>query len=201
MRGLGPRARGAHAWVLLALSGPAPWGAQVARARVGARSLDGERCFDALKYRTLPDHLALDVAIPSVGEPSLAPSGGAVLQVGLHGVPYKLDGGWTDAARDALATSVQARLEQVAPGLGALVVGRAVVSPADVEARTGARGGHVFHGEHALDQLWAVRPTLRLSRHETGVAGLYLASPGAHPGGFLTGGSGWLAAKAALAAG
>lgn len=182
------RTRGAHAWVLLALSAAPQWpGAAPSRVRVGATVNDWERCFDAVKYRRLPTAPTLDARVSAAG-------GGCTLEVGVHGVPVTLDGGWTEAARQALAVSVLAELEGVLPGVGGLVVGQMVVAPPDIEARTGASGGHVYHGEHALDQLWAWRPTLKLSRQKTGLEGLVLASPGTHPGGFWTGQAGRLAA-------
>lgn len=74
-----------------------------------------------------------------------------------------------------------------------------VLTPADIEARYGVTGGHIHHGEHALDQL-LVRPCPEAARYATPLAGLYLGGSGSHPGGGVTGAPGALAAKAVLAA-
>lgn len=191
----GYRARGAQAWVLVALGAAPSFGGHsgVTRVRVGSQVNAWERTFDALKYRILPEQPTLDIRVSPAAR-------GAVLEVGVHGVPYTLDGGWTDAARETLADAVLAQLAAVNPAIRETVVGRAVVAPPDIEARTGSSGGHVTHGELALDQLWVTRPTLKLARHGTAIGGLFLASPGTHPGGVWTGASGRLAAKAALGA-
>lgn len=190
----GVRSRGAHAWVLLALAEAPVFAGHpgVTHFRVGSAVNDWERCFDAVKYRRLPASPTLDVRLSSEAV-------GVTLEVGVHGVPYALDGGWTEAARDALAASVLDQLQTVLPTIREQVVASRVLSPFDIEARTGASGGHVSHGELGLDQLWAARPTLKLARQSTGIPGLFLASPGTHPGSVWTGGSGRLAAQAALA--
>jgi phytoene dehydrogenase-like protein len=82
------------------------------------------------------------------------------------------------------------------PGLNALIVGREILTPEDLERGWGMSGGHIFHGEPAIDQSWIARPLLGWSQYRTPVTGLYLASAGAHPGGGLTGLPGLLAAQA-----
>jgi phytoene dehydrogenase-like protein len=104
------------------------------------------------------------------------------------------DGDW-HASKDALLRSVLATLERFAPGVGALVVAAEVITPVDLESQYGFHGGHIFHGELALDQLVTMRPLLVYSRYHGPVRGLYLCSAGTHPGGFMTGASGKLAAR------
>ena len=70
-----------------------------------------------------------------------------------------------------------------------------VITPADLESEYGFHGGHVFHGELALDQIATMRPLLGYARYAGPVRGLYLCSAGTHPGGFMTGASGKLAAR------
>lgn len=183
------RTRGAHAWVLLALAEAPVFSGHrdVRHVRIGSHSWDWERTFDAVKYRTLPERPTLDIRVQ-----------GATLELGIHGVPCDLDGGWTAEARDTLAERALDQLQTVLPKVREQVLGRAVISPVDIEARTGASGGHTNHGELALDQLWAARPTLKLARQTTGIHGLFLASPGTHPGSVWTGASGRLAAAAVL---
>ena len=101
--------------------------------------------------------------------------------------PYRLaDGDW-DARREELGDAVVRRLEEVAPGLGGLVVGRRVLTPLDLERDYGLTGGHPFHGEPGLDQWFAWRPLLGWARYRMPLEGLYLAGSGAHPGGGVTG--------------
>jgi phytoene dehydrogenase-like protein len=73
-----------------------------------------------------------------------------------------------------------------------------VITPLDLEREHGLAGGHIFHGELALDQLFTMRPVLGYARYRTPIRGLYLCGAGTHPGGFMTGASGRLAANTAL---
>ena len=184
------RSRGIQSWVLLGLNAAVEPGGRkgLSRFLVGPSLNDWERSFDAVKYGALPEHPTLDVRVGSDG-----------LQVGVHGTPYDLRAGWTAETRALLVERVVAQLATVLPGIREKITREAVIAPPDIEARTGARGGHVYHAELALDQLWVARPTLALSRQSTGIPGLYLASPATHPGGTWTGASGALAARAVMA--
>ncbi|MDP6934041.1 MAG: NAD(P)/FAD-dependent oxidoreductase, partial [Myxococcota bacterium] len=116
----------------------------------------------------------------------------------VHAAAHEIEGGWTDEQRDALGSTVLASLERYLPGLSDRVVGSEVLTPADLESRYALSGGHVFHGEHALDQALVARPTLKLAQHATPVSGLFLCSQGSHPGGGVTCAPGVLGARAAL---
>ena len=89
-------------------------------------------------------------------------------------------------------------LETFAPGVTALVEHRQVITPLDLQEIYGLTGGHIHHGELALDQLFTMRPTLGWADYRTPLAGLYLCGSGTHPGNGLTGGSGQNAARAIL---
>jgi phytoene dehydrogenase-like protein len=104
---------------------------------------------------------------------------------------------WTDAAGD-LANVVMRTLSHYAPGIEGLVVQRQVITPADLESEYGFTGGHILHGEPALDQLFTMRPVLGCAQYRTPIRGLYLCGAGTHPGGGITGGSGQNAARAIL---
>ena len=82
-----------------------------------------------------------------------------------------------------------------APGIDEKIVAREVLTPADIEARYGTTGGHIHHGEHALDQLIA-RPTPETARYRTPIRNLYLCGSGSFPGGGVTCAPGLLAARA-----
>lgn len=191
------RARGTTAAMHLALSKPLEFAARpagrVERAATGENLDFVERAFDAVKYRRFSQRPSLEIAVPSLARGDRAGAGGAVVSVLVHFAPYDLDGGWNDGERERLGDAVLAELERVAPGTGAAVVGREVLTPADIEARYGIAGGHIHHGEHSLDQL-LVRPTIDAARYRTPVAGLFLCGAGTHPGGGVTGACGAIAA-------
>jgi phytoene dehydrogenase-like protein len=92
-------------------------------------------------------------------------------------------------------------LEEYAPGIGALVEARQVITPADLDASYGLSGGHPFHGELSIDQLFTMRPTLGWGQYKTPLRNLFLCGSGTHPGNGLTGGSGQNAAREILRAG
>jgi len=196
------RARGTTAKVHLALAKPLEFasrpGERVERARVSGRTLDDlERAFDAVKYGEASRVPMLDVFVPTVARPELAPSGGDVVSMLVHFAPHALKGGWDAAARERLGDAAVEALEAVAPGVRATIVGREVLTPADIEVRYAVSGGHIHHAEHALDQL-AIRPTLACARFSTPVRGLYLCGSGSFPGGGVTGAPGALGASAIL---
>jgi phytoene dehydrogenase-like protein len=195
------RAAGTIAKVNLALSAlPAFRGARDAEVLSGrihvGRELDYlERAFDRAKYGAFSEAPWLDVTIPSLLEPDLAPAGAHVMSIYAHYAPYRLrDTEWA-TQKETLLRCVLAVLEDAAPGIGALVVSAQVITPEDLERDYGFFGGHPFHGELALDQLFTMRPLLGHARYATPIHGLYLCGAGTHPGGFLTGTSGRLAAR------
>jgi phytoene dehydrogenase-like protein len=155
-----------------------------------------ERAFDAAKYGGLSPHPWLELAIPSAIDASLAPEGRHVMSVYVHYAPRDLrQGTWTDR-REVLYESVIDLLDGYAPGIRQSVIAREVLTPEDLETRWGLDGGHIFHGEPALDQSWVARPLLGWAQYRTPIDGLFLGSAGAHPGGGLTGLPGLLAAQA-----
>jgi len=154
-----------------------------------------ERAFDATKYGQMSAAPWLEIAVPSVIDPSLAPEGKHVMSVYVHFTPRHLRATtWSDQ-RENLVRAVMGIVNEHAPGLAELIVGRQVLTPEDLEQRWELTGGHVFHGEHALDQSWMARPLLGWAQYGTPVPGLYLGSAGVHPGGGLTGLPGLLAAR------
>ncbi len=196
------RARGTTAKLDLALDGQIRFrgrdGERHPRAVVADHLDDIERAFDAAKYRTCPQRPHLDVSVPSVNDTSLAPAGKDVVSILAHAAPHELEGGWTLEARERFADAIVDALEAVAPGTRSMIVARAFASPADLERRYGLSGGHIHHGEHALDQLLFMRPTPKLARYATPIEGLYLGGSGSHPGGGVTCQPGALAARAIL---
>jgi phytoene dehydrogenase-like protein len=196
------RAAGTLAKVNLALSGvpsfaaPSEWLA--GRIQIGPHMDYLERAFDHAKYGELSEHPWLDVTVPSVLDPELAPAGGHVMSIYAHYAPHRLRNTDWGTAKAPLLRNVLMTLERFAPGIAALVVAADVITPAELESEYGLYGGHVYHGELALDQIATMRPLLGHARYASPVPGLYMCSAGTHPGGFMTGASGKLAAREIL---
>jgi phytoene dehydrogenase-like protein len=157
-----------------------------------------ERAFDESKYGNFSPHPYLEVTIPSLTDPSLAPAGKHVMSVYMQYAPFKLKSGDWDSQRDALANTVVKTLSQYAPNLPELVEDAQIITPKDLEETYGLTGGHIFHGELALDQFFTMRPLLDWARCRTPIRNLYLCGSGTHPGAGLTGGSGANAAREIL---
>ncbi|HYX21845.1 MAG TPA: NAD(P)/FAD-dependent oxidoreductase, partial [Thermoanaerobaculia bacterium] len=197
------RALGSVAKVHLALDGlpqfPAAKngasGALAGRIHIGPDIDYLERAFDAAKYGDFSSAPYCDVTIPTLTDPSLAPSGKHVMSVVAQFAPTKLkDGDWK-SKREALGDAVVGTLERYAPGLSGMVKHRQVLTPLDLEETYGLTGGQVFHGEPALDQVFTMRPLLGWAQYRTPVRGLYLCGSGTHPGGGVTGAPGANAAR------
>jgi phytoene dehydrogenase-like protein len=154
-----------------------------------------ERAFDASKYGEFSKAPYLDVTIPTILDPALAPEGKHVLSACVQYAPYKLrDGNW-DASRRELGATVIRTLASYAPDLPSLVEAIQVITPKDLETSYSFTGGHIFHGDLALDQLFTMRPVLDWARYKTPIRGLFLCGSGTHPGNGLTGASGANAAR------
>jgi phytoene dehydrogenase-like protein len=154
-----------------------------------------ERAFDHAKYGEFSSEPWLDASIPSILDPQLAPPGAHVMSVYAHFAPYSLRGTTWDAARAPLLDAVMRTLARYAPGIEEQVIAAHVITPAELERDYGFTGGHIFHGELALDQLLTMRPLLGYAQYRGPIEGLYLCGAGTHPGGFFTGGSGRNAAR------
>lgn len=154
-----------------------------------------ERAFDAAKYGDFSAQPYLDITIPSLTDPSLAPSGAHVMSIHVQFAPYKLKSGDWDSRREELGDKVVDTLSNYAPNLRGLIVAQQVITPLDLEREYGLSGGHIFHGEQALDQFFAFRPLIGWAQYRTPIKGLYMCGAGTHPGGGITGGPGANAAR------
>ncbi len=160
-----------------------------------------EQAHDASKYGQVSAAPYLDVSFPSLTDPSSAPAGRHVMSVYMQYAPFALRNGRSWATeREVLADVVFLTLEQCAPGISGLVEHRQIITPADLQSTYGLTGGHIFHGELALDQLFTMRPTLGWAQYRSPIANLFLCGSGTHPGNGLTGGSGQNAAREILKA-
>ncbi len=154
-----------------------------------------ERAFDASKYGEFSPAPYLDVTIPTILDPTLAPEGKHVLSACVQFAPFKLkEGNWADR-RKQLGDTVVKTLANYAPDIPNLVEAIQVITPQDLETSYGFTGGHIFHGELALDQLFTMRPVLDWARYKTPIRNLFLCGSATHPGNGLTGASGANAAR------
>lgn len=145
-----------------------------------------ERAFDDAKYGSYSKSPYLDIAIPSVVDPSVAPAGKHVMSVYVLFAPYHLKGDW-NAKREEFGKNVIRTIEEYAPGFTESILHKQVVTPLDLETEFGMTEGHIHHGEMSLDQILFMRPVSGYSRYRTPIEGLYICGASAHPGGGVTG--------------
>lgn len=157
-----------------------------------------ERAFDHSKYGRYSPEPYIELTLPSILDPGLAPSGAHVLSAYVQFAPFHLRNADWDHEKDGLARAAMDTIERHCPGLGSLVVAKQVITPLDLERTYGFTGGHIFHGELALDQMLTMRPLLGWGQYRSPIRDLYLCGSGTHPGTGLTGGSGANAAREIL---
>jgi phytoene dehydrogenase-like protein len=145
-----------------------------------------EEAFNPAKYGEFSADPVMEITLPSLVDPSLAPPGGAVLSAVVQFAPYELREGW-EVGRPKFLAAIMGALERHAPGIGASVVASELLTPVDIERRYNMPGGHWHHGELQVDQLLLNRPTFGVAGYDTPIDGLYLASAGSHPGGGISG--------------
>jgi phytoene dehydrogenase-like protein len=154
-----------------------------------------ERAFDESKYGNFSRHPYIEITFPTLSDPALAPAGQHVMSIYMQYAPYKLKNGDWKSQRTALGETVVKTIAQYAPSLPQLILRHQIITPKDLEETYGLTGGHIFHGELALDQFFTMRPLLDWARYQTPIEGLFLCGNGTHPGTGLTGGSGANAAR------
>jgi phytoene dehydrogenase-like protein len=150
-----------------------------------------ERAFNHSKYGECSAAPTLEITIPSVVDPTLAPAGKHVLSAIVQYVPYQ-------CAAEGFGERVLDLLDQYAPGLRQSVRAGELLTPTDIEREFRITGGHWHHGELALDQFLMVRPMPGAAQYATPLAGLYLCGAGSHPGGGVMGIAGRNAARQVL---
>ena len=157
-----------------------------------------ERAYDDAKYGEFSKEPYMDIVIPSLIDPGMAPPGKHVMSIFVQYAPYHLNGGWTDAKREAFGDAVVNALARFAPNIKSCILHRQVLTPLDMERITGLTEGNIFQGELALHQLFFMRPAPGWAKYRTPVKALYQCGAGTHPGGGIMGASGRLAALAML---
>jgi phytoene dehydrogenase-like protein len=157
-----------------------------------------ERAYDDAKYGNFSREPYMDIVIPSMIDPNMAPPGKHVMSIFVQYAPYEINGGWTDAKREELGNTVIKTLARYAPNIESMILHRQVLTPADIERIVGLSEGNNFQGELALQQLFFLRPAPAWAKYRTPIHGFWQCGAGTHPGGGVMGASGRLAAHAVL---
>ena len=163
---------------------------------------DMERAYDDAKYGRWSRKPYIDMIIPTLVDPGMAPPGKHVISCFVQYAPYRLDpslGTWDDN-REAFGDTVIDRIAEFAPNIRNIIVGRQVLTPLDIERTMGLTEGNIFQGELSLEQLFFNRPVPGYARFRTPIRDLWLSGSSTHPGGGLMGANGRLAALEVLKA-
>jgi phytoene dehydrogenase-like protein len=159
-----------------------------------------EQAYDDAKYDRWSRRPYIDMIIPTLVDPQMAPPGKHVISCFVQYAPYRLDpslGTWDDN-REAFGDAVIDRIAEFAPNIREIIVGRQVLTPLDIERTIGLTEGNIFQGELSLEQLFFNRPVPGYARFRTPVRDLWLSGSSTHPGGGLMGANGRLAALEVL---
>jgi phytoene dehydrogenase-like protein len=154
-----------------------------------------ERAYDDAKYGNFSRHPYMDMVIPSLTDPSIAPPGKHVMSCFVQYAPYKLRPGlnWDDQ-KEAFGDNVINTIAEYAPNIKDIIIGRQIVTPLDLEREWGLSEGNIFQGELSLEQLFFLRPVAGWARFRTPIKNLYMCGSATHPGGGIMGAPGRLAA-------
>ena len=156
-----------------------------------------EHAYNHAKYGEFSAAPVMEIIVPTVNDPTLAPAGQHVLSAIVQYAPYALKGGWPSARQRFMDAAFDV-LERFAPGLRNCTIAAELVTPADMEQEFRIYGGHWHHGDLAFDQFLMVRPVPGAAQHRTPVDGLFLCGAGCHPGGGVMGIAGRNAAQLLL---
>ena len=159
-----------------------------------------ERAYDDAKAGRFSRRPYLDMVIPTLVDPSMAPPGKHVMSCFVQYAPYRLADGdeWDDARRDAFGETVLDTIAERAPNIRDLILHAQVLTPKDIEERFGLSEGNIFQGELSLEQLFFNRPVPGWARYRTPLRNLWMCGSATHPGGGIMGASGRLAAAQVL---
>jgi len=157
-----------------------------------------ERAYDEAKYGRFSRRPYIDIVIPSLTDPSVAPPGKHVMSCFVQYAPYHLKEGNWDEKREEFGNTVIDTIAEYAPNLRDIIVHRQVLTPLDIERQFGLSEGNIFQGELSLEQLFFLRPVPGWAQYSTPIRNLYMCGSATHPGGGIMGASGLNAAKKIL---
>jgi phytoene dehydrogenase-like protein len=157
-----------------------------------------ERAYDDAKYGHYSRRPYIDMVIPSLTDPSVAPPGKHVLSCFVQYAPYKLAEGTWDDQREAFGNNVIDTIAQHAPNIKDIIIDKQVLTPLDLEREFGLTQGNIFQGELSLEQLFFLRPVPGWAYYKTPVANLFMCGSATHPGGGIMGANGRIASQVIL---
>src|SRR6476646_9202847 len=157
-----------------------------------------ERAYDDAKYGNFSRRPYIDMVIPSLTDPSVAPPGKHVMSCFVQYAPYKLAKGTWDEQREAFGDNVIDTLSEYMPNLKKIIVGRQILTPLDLEREFGLTQGNIFQGELSLEQLFFLRPVPGWAYYRTPIANLYMCGSATHPGGGIMAAPGRIASQVIL---
>jgi phytoene dehydrogenase-like protein len=149
-----------------------------------------ERAYDQAKYGEFSSRPYIDMVIPTLTDPSVAPPGKHILSCFVQYAPYHLASGPWDAKRDAFGDAVIDTIAEFAPNIRDIILHRQVLTPLDLERDFGLSEGNIFQGELTLEQLFFLRPAPGWAQYTTPIRNLWMCGSGAHPGGGIMGAPG-----------
>jgi phytoene dehydrogenase-like protein len=154
-----------------------------------------ERAYDDAKYGNFSRRPYIDMVIPTLTDPSIAPPGKHILSCFVQYAPYKLRPGlnWDDQ-KEAFGDNVINTIAEYAPNIKDIILHKQVITPLDLEREWGLSEGNIFQGELSLEQLFFLRPVPGYAQFRTPIKNLYMCGSATHPGGGIMGGPGRLAA-------
>jgi len=157
-----------------------------------------ERAYDDAKYGRYSRKPYIDIVIPSLTDPSVAPPGKHILSCFVQYAPYKLAQGTWDDHKEAFGDTVINTIAEHAPNIKKIIVGRQILTPLDLEREFGLTQGNIFQGELSLEQLFFLRPVPGWAYYRTPVDNLYMCGSATHPGGGIMGAPGRIASQVIL---
>jgi len=149
-----------------------------------------ERAYDEAKYGDFSRRPYIDMVIPSLTDPSVAPPGKHVLSCFVQYAPYTLARGTWDEQREAFGDAVIDTLAGYAPNIRDIILHRQVVTPLDLEREWGLTEGNIFQGELTPEQLFFARPVPGWAQYTTPIRNLWMCGSATHPGGGIMGAPG-----------
>jgi phytoene dehydrogenase-like protein len=146
-----------------------------------------ERAYDQAKYGEFSRRPYMDMVIPTLTDPSVAPPGKHILSCFVQYAPYKLAAGTWDDQREAFGDTVIDTIAEYAPNIRDIILHRQVLTPLDLERDFGLTEGNIFQGELTLEQLFFARPVPGWAQYRTPVSNLWMCGSATHPGGGIMG--------------
>jgi phytoene dehydrogenase-like protein len=158
-----------------------------------------ERAYDDWKAGTFSKDPYVDMVIPTMTDPTMAPPGKHFMSCFIQYCPRQIEGReWTEPEKQAFANTVIEQISNYSPNFKELILHYEVRTPQDIEKEIGITEGNIFHGELTMDQLLFNRPVPGYAQYRAPVNGLYMCGSSTHPGGGVMAAPGANAAREIL---